>query len=224
MRTFAIGDIHGCHDALVAVLKAARPQPDETIVFLGDYVDRGTDSRKVLEWLIRESAERSLVALRGNHEIMMMESRDNPRMFASWLVCGGRETLESYGWTGQENWPDLVPMDHWRFLEQTHSWMENDDFIFVHANAIPHLDMDQHSEMQLYWEKCHDLPPHKSGRRVVVGHTRQTSGVPRMWEGGVCIDTAAVGGHWLTCLELHTGEYWQSTIEGQTRNGSLGIW
>lgn len=224
MKTFAIGDIHGCYDALLAVIRAAGPGDDDTVVFLGDYVDRGPGSRLVLEWMIQESTNRSFVFLRGNHEIMMMESRDNPQLFQSWLTCGGRETLESYGWVGEENWPDLIPLEHWRFLEETHSWMETDDFILVHANAVSHLDMEHHNDMQLYWEKCRDIPVHKSGRRVIVGHTRQASGVPRQWEGGVCIDTAVVGGQWLTCLELESGEYCQANFEGRTRRGSLGIW
>jgi len=224
MKTFAIGDIHGCYDALRAVIDAARPAPEDTVVLLGDYVDRGPASRQVLDWILRESASRNLVCLRGNHEIMMMESRSNPRLFGSWTSCGGQETLESYGWTGKEDWRGLVPDEHWQLLEQTHAWMETEDFILVHANAIPDLDMDQHTEFQLYWEKCHDIPPHKSGRRVVVGHTRQLSGVPRQWEGGVCIDTAVVSGRWLTCLELESGEYWQANFEGKTRRGSLGIW
>lgn len=223
-KTFAIGDIHGCYNALDAVVRQARPAPEDTIVFLGDYVDRGTDSRLVLDWVIRESKTRSIVPLRGNHEIMMMESRDSSSMFDCWLFCGGRKTLGSYGWSGEKNWWKLIPEDHWSFLEQTHPWMESDDFILVHATAVPHLDMGEHSDQQLYWDKCHDLPQHQSGRRVVIGHTRQTSGLPRQWEGGVCIDTAAVGGHWLTCLGIESGEYWQASEEGGTRSGTLDKW
>lgn len=224
MKLFAIGDIHGCFDALEAVLRSADPRSEDTVVFLGDYVDRGPDSRRLLDWLCRDQFPFNTVFLRGNHEIMMMESRQNPFLFQDWLLCGGQATLESYGWNGQLKWTGLVPDAHWAFLESTHSWMETEDFILVHANVVPTLDLDQHDDFQLYWEKCHHLAEHKSGKRVVVGHTRQTNGVPRQWEGGVCIDTAAVSGQWLTCLELASGEYHQANQSRKTRKGSLGVW
>ncbi|MBL6763977.1 MAG: serine/threonine protein phosphatase [Verrucomicrobiae bacterium] len=224
MRTFAIGDVHGCLDTLIAVLEQARPDADDRIVFLGDYVDRGPDSRRLIDWLIAESSTRNLVTLRGNHEIMMLESRYNPLLCRNWLACGGLATLDSYGWQGRRDWPALVPQSHWDFLENTAAWLETEKFIFVHANAVPNLPMQRHNQEQLFWDKCHSLPPHCTGKRVIVGHTRQTSGIPREFEGGVCIDTAAVSGHWLTCLDVDSGNYWQANIEGTTRAGRLETW
>ena len=224
MKTYAIGDIHGCYHALHALMIALNPGADDTLIFLGDYVDRGPDTPAVLDWLIDHSQTHNIVTLRGNHEVMMMESRENPNMFHGWTQCGGRETLESYGWEGDPGWPELVPSRHWRLLEDTHSWMETDDFIFVHANIDPDLELHEHTDMHLFWEKCRNLKLHKSGRRTVVGHTRQTSGVPRQWKGGVCIDTAAVGGHWLTCLEVESGEFVQANQQGDVREGSLVGW
>lgn len=224
MKTFAIGDIHGCYRALEAVLGAADVSADDVVVFLGDYIDRGPDSPRVLDLIIRDSGQRNVVALRGNHEVMMLESRTNQELFEGWLVCGGRETLESYGWSGESDWPRLIPKAHWEFLEQTRPWLETEDYIFVHANVCQMLKMEEHSEMQIYWDKCHDLKLHRSGRRAVVGHTRQKSGVPRQWVGGVCIDTAAVGGQWLTCLEVESGEFKQANQNGQVREGNLVGW
>ena len=224
MRTYAIGDVHGCFDALVALLQQTRPKPDDRLVFLGDYVDRGPDTRRLIEWLINEKARQEIVTLRGNHEIMMMESRQNHPLCQNWLSYGGLATLESYGWRGEENWPALIPDSHWQFFEKTQPWLETEKFIFVHANAVPHLPMQEHDHLQLFWDKCHHLPPHLSGKRVVVGHTRQTSGLPRVFAGGVCIDTAAVSGHWLTCLDVDSGNYWQANTKGETRSSHLESW
>lgn len=224
MKTLAIGDVHGCRETLLTLLALVGPAPADRIVFLGDYVDRGPASRGVIDWLLAEADRRELVTLRGNHEIMMMESRHNSLLCRNWLACGGYATLESYGWDGVSAWPGLIPEAHWRFLEDTRPWFETDEFIFVHATAAPHLPMHEHDDMKLYWDKCRELPPHFSGKRVIVGHTRQTSGVPRRFAGGVCIDTAAVSGHWLTCLDVGSGEYWQANTEGETRRGCLDDW
>jgi len=224
MKTFAIGDIHGCFRAFDAVVAAADLAEGDTLVLLGDYVDRGPDTPRVLDRIIRESGNRNLVSLRGNHEVMMLESRENHEMFDGWQLCGGRETLESYGWSGDGDWSQLISEEHWAFLEQTRAWLETDDYIFVHANVCPYMGMEEHSDMQLYWDKCHDLKLHRSGRRAVIGHTRQRTGVPRQWPGGVCIDTAAVGGQWLTCLEVESGEFTQANQAGEVREGHLVGW
>lgn len=224
MSTFAIGDIHGCFDALIALIDAVQPGADDTLVFLGDYVDRGPESRGVIEWLLEESQRRELICLRGNHEMLMQAARDNPLMFDAWMPCGGRTTLGSYGWRGERNWQKLVPAAHWKFLESLAPWHETPGHIFVHAMAVPHLAMAEHDDFQLYWEKCHELPPHHSGKKVLVGHTRQTSGVPREFAGGVCIDTACIGGGWLTALDARTGAYHQASETGETRTGQLKQW
>src|SRR4051794_24858439 len=96
MRTLAIGDIHGCLTALDTLLLAVRPQPDDLIVTLGDYVDRGPDSRRVVDRLLHLPPLCQLVALRGNHDQMMLDARAGAEPLRDWLGCGGRETLRSY--------------------------------------------------------------------------------------------------------------------------------
>src|SRR5690349_9006235 len=100
MRLLAIGDIHGCLTALDALLDAVAPQADDQIVALGDYVDRGPDSRGVLDRLIALHAGGRVVALRGNHDVMMLEARNGRDL--GWLAVGGKETLLSYGVTASE--------------------------------------------------------------------------------------------------------------------------
>ena len=96
-RLFAIGDIHGCLPALETLLAAIQPQPDDTIVTLGDYVDRGPQSREVIERLLRLQ-ECRLIPLLGNHDEMLLMIYDGQReLYIDWLLFGGNTTMASYG-------------------------------------------------------------------------------------------------------------------------------
>src|SRR5947209_8595634 len=95
-RILAIGDIHGCSRALDALLAAVAPSADDLIITLGDYVDRGLDSAGVIDRLIRLSTTHSLIALRGNHEEMMLDARRAPEYLHVWKRCGGDTALISY--------------------------------------------------------------------------------------------------------------------------------
>src|SRR5688572_4159032 len=95
-RTFAIGDIHGCAVALASLLAIVPLQPEDTVVTLGDYVDRGPDSRGVIEQLLELRSRVNLVPLRGNHEIMMIQARVSRVAYGEWCRCGGDTTVESY--------------------------------------------------------------------------------------------------------------------------------
>lgn len=226
MRTLAIGDIHGCLTALTTLLDFVAAAPDDRIIALGDYVDRGPDSRAVLDLLIALHAEGRLVALRGNHEEMMTEahtaaSKDSRFM---WLACGGRETLQSYRVQFPEA-SDLkeIPDSHWRFLERDCvDYYEAESHFFVHANAYPDLPLAEQPREMLLWEAL-DVPcVHVSGKTMICGHTRQRDGKPRNCGATICIDTGAHDRQgWLTCLDVDAGLYWQANQEGQRRDGVL---
>ena len=96
MRYLAVGDIHGCFKALETLAAFVPFSTDDLIITLGDYVDRGPDSRAVLDWVIARQQAGKLVALRGNHELMMLEARENIQAFKVWLRAGGDATLASY--------------------------------------------------------------------------------------------------------------------------------
>src|SRR5438105_4342673 len=113
-RTFAIGDFHGCAAALAALLEAVRPGPNDTLVTLGDYIDRGPDSRGVLDQLIALAGRCRLVPLLGNHEELLLAARSDAWSLEFWLACGGRATLASYG---QGVGLGAIPHEHWGFLE-----------------------------------------------------------------------------------------------------------
>ena len=220
MRTFAIGDIHGCLTALEKLLSIVPFTPQDTLVTLGDYVDRGPDSCGVLECLmaLRYSPEVNLITLRGNHEIMMMMSHENEAIVRDWCDAGGDATIASY--MGKKL--GKIPESHWEFLSKTLPYHENATHIFVHATVDPGLSMDQQEDHMLYWERYWNSGRHISGKSLVCGHTPQRNGEPRDFGHGVCIDTFAYAGQWLTCLEPATGQYWQANQKGKTRKGTVG--
>ena len=141
MRVLAIGDVHGCSFLLDDLLAWVAPAADDTVVTLGDYVDRGPDSRGVLDRLVRMKREgKRLVCLRGNHELMMLDARGGDRgATADWLSVGGLQTLGSYGPSpGRTGTLVDVPAEHWDFLEYNLlDYFETGTHIFVHAGLSP---------------------------------------------------------------------------------------
>ena len=118
MRTLAIGDIHGCTTHLDALLAAVAPTPVDRLVFLGDYVDRGPDSRGVLDRLIALKETHQVVCLRGNHELMMTRARSDKSEYRMWMQVGGAQALGSYGdKPGRSGTLDSIPEAHWRFID-----------------------------------------------------------------------------------------------------------
>ncbi|HSJ04539.1 MAG: metallophosphoesterase family protein [Verrucomicrobium sp.] len=218
MRTFAIGDIHGCNTALQILDEQLQFGTGDVIVTLGDYVDRGPDTKGVINHLLKLRNRVTLLPLRGNHEVMMLESRTDRATRLAWYDCGGAETLESYG---VKNLSD-IPERHWAFLESTLPVYETATDIFVHANLRAHLPPWQQPESVIYWERLQFCVPHKSGRRMICGHTPQKDGAPLNLGYAVCIDTHAYGTGWLTCLDVSSGKYWQANELGQFREGELG--
>jgi len=235
MRLLAIGDIHGCLRAFTTLLDAVEPQSEDRIITLGDYVDRGPDSRGVLDRLIALHATGRLIALRGNHDVMMVEARTGRSPM--WLDCGGKQTLNFYGvadWQikglregeGRFGDPDellaKIPSSHWKFLEEDClAYYETDKHIFVHANVYPDLALDEQPEYMLYWEKLVEPCAHISGKILICGHTRQKSGLPLDLGTSICIDTGAYDDGWLTCLDVYTGRIWQANELGKARTGWL---
>ncbi|MFO0809156.1 MAG: metallophosphoesterase family protein [Gemmataceae bacterium] len=221
-RLLAVGDIHGCAHALDLLLADINPHGADRIVALGDYVDRGPDSRGVLDRLIALHRRGLLIPLRGNHELMMLRARDGREESRYWMTFGGAETLDSYDAPGRAALLDDVPELHWHFLEDLcHNYYDAETHFFVHANADPALPLDQQPERELQWNGFDDRGPHCSGKVMVCGHTQQASGWPRSTEHAVCIDTHAYGGGWLTCLDVATGHFWQANERGQRRTGNL---
>lgn len=215
MRHLAIGDIHGCFRALDTLLNAVCPTNDDVIVALGDFVDWGPDSCGVLDRLVDLRSRCNLIALRGNHEEMMLRSRLNPDEHAIWLRVGGDLTLRSYV-------DEPIPELHWDFIEHAcRDFYETGSHIFVHGGLSPEVPLAEQPVYMLRWKSFRDVRPHCSGKVVVCGHTTQRSGQPTSLGHSICIDTGVSCGGWLTCLEPTSGAYWQANQAGKCRRGQL---
>ncbi|MDB4618047.1 serine/threonine protein phosphatase [Akkermansiaceae bacterium] len=211
--TLAIGDIHGCLTSLETMFEVVKPTADDLIVTLGDYVDRGPDSKGVIDYLLHKKATHNLVHLMGNHEIQMiraLETEHDCQRFLSDL-CGGKDTLDSYG----GGFDDVLDT-HWDFMKSAALYYEVDDFILVHAGIeakVPVADQDRET---YYYQRFHSQRPHCSEKTVVCGHTIQGD-LPTDLGYAVCLDTCAYGGGWLSALELETGKIWQTNERGESR-------
>lgn len=213
-RTIAIGDIHGCAAALAAVLAAIKPDEQDTLIFLGDYVDRGPDSRGVIEQMLVWEKQCRLVPLLGNHEIMLLDALENGAEAGGWLQYGGTETLASYDWSLAN-----IPQSHVDFLKSLRRYHETPTHIFVHANYIADMPLAEQPDYALFWEHLFAaVPPrHESGKTAIVGHTSQRRGEICDLGHVVCIDTFCHGGGWLTALDVDTSEVWQADKSGRMR-------
>lgn len=186
-RTIAIGDIHGCDVALDALLRELAPAPEDTLVQLGDVIDRGPNSRGCIDRMLELRSQCRLVHLLGNHEEMFLDALAGGLWSNAWPGYGGREMLVSYGGA-----LDAIPSAHLDFIKAGKDYFEVATDIFAHATINPALPLEQQSAHFLRWSRLTGrVAPHVSGRRVLCGHTAQNSGRPVVFDGWVCLDTCA---------------------------------
>jgi serine/threonine protein phosphatase 1 len=215
-RLIAISDIHGCLAALLSILNAIRPGSQDTIVTLGDYIDRGPASRGVLDCLMRLQSTCRLTPLLGNHDALLMDIRNGqPELTADWLLFGGDATLMSYGAIH----PEAIPSDHIEFLENCLLYFETDKHIFLHATYDPALPLERQTTKTLLWDKIRPTPPgpHCSGKTIIVGHTAQRNGQVLDLGYLKCIDTCCYGDGYLTAMDVNTGQIWQADKTGKLK-------
>ena len=190
----AIGDIHGMSAVLCKLL--AQVPTEGTLVFLGDYIDRGPDSRGVIDRLLKLRDERPCVFLRGNHEAMALEAleeADNEASMDHWRKNGGQQTLASYG--------GHLPDAHVQFMRDTPLFLETAAFIFVHAGLMPGFQPNITPQNVLLWIRDPFLSSRYDwGRLVVHGHTPVRA--PEKRPNRLNIDTGAVYGRCLTAALL----------------------
>lgn len=215
-RLIAIGDVHGCVHALDALLAAIRPKSQDQLVFLGDLIDQGHDTRDVIERIIRLEHECRVTLVQGNHEEMLFAARNSEQSLRYWENCGGVNTLNSYHFGGGL---EHIPAAHWALLERCRPYYETDRFIFTHAHYLPDAPMSEQPAHELRWAMFDpaETRPHISGKTVIVGHTEQRSGEPLDLGYAVCIDTACWRHGWLTALDVNARDVWQASRWGQMR-------
>lgn len=219
IRVYAIGDLHGRADLLsqlLAVIDADlyRSSSERAIqVFLGDYVDRGPDSRAVLDILIERSKSHETVCLKGNHELFLLEVLKDPTKLAQWRHYGGLLTLLSYGITPSMNptteeqvelieaLKRAIPSEHLAFLNQLPSSFTCGDFFFAHAGVRPGIPLDKQRDEDLLWIRDEFLNSKNNfGKYVVHGHTPVS--VPDIRPNRINIDTGAYATGNLTLLTI----------------------
>jgi serine/threonine protein phosphatase 1 len=214
IRVYAVGDVHGCLDQLLAIHTAiaqdlaARPIPQPWLIHLGDYVDRGPDSAGVVARLLAQPPDgiSSVINLMGNHEDLMLAAIDTPteQRVQVWMMNGGANSLHSWGipvGTDPATWAARLPPAHLAFLRALAVRHPLGGYLFVHAGLRPGIPLDQQSRHDQLWIREPFLSSNTDHGSVVVhGHTPRVQ--PEIRRNRIGIDTGAVMGGVLTCAIL----------------------
>jgi serine/threonine protein phosphatase 1 len=248
IRIYAIGDVHGCVDLLTRLGSqidahlAQNPVSRAVEVCLGDYVDRGPNSREVIDVLVDRSRSREMVLLKGNHETYIFDFLKNPRSLDNWSKYGGFQTLLSYHLCPplrpkpseqQElarRFASHLPNSHMQFLSNLKPSFACGDYFFVHAGIRPGVSLDEQSEDDLLWIRDDFLLSEDDFEKFVVhGHTPVRE--PDIRSNRINIDTGAFATGRLTCLVLENDEMQfidsrndrVSTIRNQEQSTAAGF-
>jgi serine/threonine protein phosphatase 1 len=209
VRVYAIGDVHGRVDlleklyGLIAADLKAHPVEKVMEVFLGDYVDRGPNSREVIDWMLAgPRVARKRICLRGNHELMMQAFLEDASVIGSWGQYGGLETLYSYGVKvklpmGDERHEEVqqafravLPASHAEFLRSLRPMASAGGYYFAHAGINPARPLADQVEDDLYWIREPFLSHGRALEKIVVhGHT--PTELPEVEVHRIGIDTGA---------------------------------
>ena len=215
-RIYAVGDIHSRADLLSENIARIdddirrRPIAHTVEVYLGDYVDRGPQSKTVIDLLTVRLVANGAVCLRGNHEAVMEGFLQDPTILEYWLPLGGMQTLASYGIELHENetafslhrrFLDAFPRAHELFMQCLRNQFSCGDFLFVHAGIRPGVPLDDQDPNDLIWIRDEFLDDTRSHKRFIVhGHTPVPH--PEIRRNRINIDTAAWRTGALTCVAI----------------------
>lgn len=201
-RIFAIGDIHGCYDKLVRMLDIINADLDrDTLVFLGDYIDRGPQSHEVVSHLIElQQRHPGIVLLKGNHE-EMLENYLHGVSRLTYLANGGQQTIDSYIAAGGSPSKGLIPETHLAFFKSLRLFYQTEHYIFVHAGLRDKVPLEKQAPEDLLWIRSRFIKSdYNFGKIIIFGHTPLPE--PMVQSAKIGIDTGAVYGNKLTCIEL----------------------
>ncbi|WP_246562846.1 metallophosphoesterase family protein [Bradyrhizobium liaoningense] len=199
-QTYAIGDLHGCLDQLKQLVELCERDAGEgrsKFVFLGDYIDRGPDSRGVVEFLmdLQRWSPDEIICLRGNHEDLLLAALEGEDAELVWRQNGAQFTLASY----KAKTPRDIPITHLDWLRSLPVFHDDGIRFFVHAGVHPDRPLHLQRRRDLLWIREPFLSSDKDfGRLIVHGHTPLSSGIPDQRSNRLNIDTGAVYGRALT--------------------------
>jgi serine/threonine protein phosphatase 1 len=194
-RRIFVGDVHGHYDGLMSLMEAISPNSDDQVYFLGDLIDRGPQSCKVVEFVMKHSYK----ALLGNHEQLLVEAvpdlEPSPPDLQIWLCSGGQETVASYG----KNLSSLL--DHLTWFKTLPTYLDLGDVWLAHAGVHPGLPVSEQTSQELCWIRAefHSMAkPYFTDKLIITGHTI-TFTLPGVNPGEI-----AQGNGW---LDIDTGAY-----------------
>lgn len=201
-KIFVIGDIHGCFGQLCALMdKIPINFSRDQLIFIGDYIDRGSGSIEVVDYLIDLKKQLpGTLFLKGNHEDMLVNYLDGSDRY-TYLLNGGQRTLDAY--LNYSNNPGgyPVPSAHLEFFNSLQLYYQTDNYIFVHAGLRKKVPLESQKKMDLLWIRDEFIySDFDFGKRVIFGHTPFKE--PLVQTNKIGIDTGAVYGNRLTCVQL----------------------
>jgi serine/threonine protein phosphatase 1 len=202
-RTYAIGDVHGRLDLLRSAVDAISnhlDRPAFRVIFLGDYVDRGPDSRGVIDFLMELQKQWPVTCLKGNHEELMLQALTNPGggRLSRWVEYGGGATLKSYGLTPDDDLTAGVPAEHLRWMSSLPRTTGDRHRIYVHAGLMPGTPVHRQNDQTCLWirERFLQANAKEFEAHVVHGHTpvwegKPDAAEPELLDHRTNLDTAA---------------------------------
>jgi serine/threonine protein phosphatase 1 len=211
VRIYAVGDIHGCAgqlDRLMAAILSDRESADSDpyLIFLGDYLDRGPDSKGVVERLLAPKTGFKPLYLLGNHDQVLLDFLENPIVYRTWREFGAQETFMSYGvlpprFDDEQEFADArnrlaraLPASHLDFFRSLQVSAQIGDYFFVHAGARPGVALEQQAREDMLWIREEFLnSSHDFGKMIVHGHTPAEGPVRRRNRIGIDTGTYATG-------------------------------
>lgn len=181
-RLIGISDIHGEYEKLSAVIDKVSPEKDDTMIFMGDYIDRGAKSREVVDKIISMQDVCNCVYLIGSHEYALLHAKSDDYYNYLFWNYGGVQTVESYG-----SFENILNI-HGDFFRSLKFYHMTDKYLFIHAGINPRLPLEKQNEEDMvyirkdFYTKSHDLPV-----KIIFGHTEFDS--PLVQDDKICIDT-----------------------------------
>jgi serine/threonine protein phosphatase 1 len=210
-RIFAVGDLHGCYEKLAAMMEILPwdKESGDVLLFIGDYIDRGPNSREVVDFLVKLKRKGGdIIFLKGNHEKMLLDYYIEQKDQMLYVANGGAETIASYVEGGIGRKAFVLPEDHLEFLLSLRLYYETDDYIFVHAGLRDGVPLNLQAEEDLLWIREEFIySAFDWNKRIIFGHTALET--PFVTPGKIGIDTGAVYGNRLTAVELPKMKFYQ---------------